>query len=475
VLPVALTVGFVVVLYFFFDSRSGNGLISVLSYFYQVVDLIFVQNNKSTYIMRALSSLSNIQISGGSTTDVCIWPNLDFKDIQFVFMLGTLAILLVPWLIILLLVALYHCCSRRGVDSSDAPDPLLDRPRARRVSLGNFLPTLLSLFNFSYASFTRGAFTLLQCVSIPGLSGLFLFGDASVPCFSEFQKPLFAVVIFAALFPLLLFTWIGTHRGKDLSESPTRSASYLVCFLSSLVFLFRPFFLFFCLCSSLLFRSFLPFLCVLFRFLSSLIIVSFVSFLLQMLTNAFRPEMAFWGCVLLFKRFVLLLLYTFVPTLFLRQLVLTFVFFVFACAYPLFQPFRERAIYYLHLLCSALLVIFSVLNLPAASFLSQSISPNATFSEYFSRFNVIQEILLPLPLVIGVLLFVHDKMRKRCPPNGCCGNGGRTQKEADSDVVDPDSSTYQYADIATPPPHSRFSSEFQVQLRKQPSHVVDDF
>jgi hypothetical protein len=206
-------------LYFFFASRSGNGLVAVLSFFYQVVDLIFVQNNKSSIVLHTLSSLSNLRMSGGTsaTAYLCIWHNLDFKDVQFIFMLGTLISLVVPWLTILFLIPLYRCCSRRcrsaGSSFFTSQESLIENQGANRAVLGRFWATL-------------------QCVSIPGLKGLFLFGDASVECFSDWQKPVFGVVVVAAVFPVFLFVWVWRHRGEDLSESPTRSFTYQVCVLN---------------------------------------------------------------------------------------------------------------------------------------------------------------------------------------------------------------------------------------------------
>jgi hypothetical protein len=240
VIPSALLLGFIVFLYFFFSSNSDNGLVAVLSYFYQMVDLLFVQNSRNVILLHILSSLSNIQIgsaagsSSSSRYSVCLAPGFDFKDVQFFKMAGTLTALAVPWFLVWVGVHWYRCCRRRCRPAGEAfftsEEQVNELFSLRNVSTGRFAAVLLNIFLFSYASITRATFTLLQCVTIPGLDGgFFLFGDATVSCYSDWQRPLFALIVFAALVPVLLFFFVWSQRSKDLSNYPACASVFMVC------------------------------------------------------------------------------------------------------------------------------------------------------------------------------------------------------------------------------------------------------
>jgi hypothetical protein len=142
--------------------------------------------------------------------------------------------------------------------------------------------------------------------------------------------------------------------------------------------------------------------------------------------------------------------------------VLSLVCFSFLLVYPYFQPFREQSIYSLHLFCSALLIVFGIINVPSASLLTKSVSPNEQLSSLFDSFEILQGVLLPLPLVVGVVLFVHSKMQKMkknndnddglsqssnegcCSRCSCCSSSSSASSSSSSDnhyndLVDPES------------------------------------
>jgi hypothetical protein len=105
-----------------------------------------------------------------------------------------------------------------------------------------------------------------------------------------------------------------------------------------------------------------------------------------------------------------------------------------------------------------LLIVFGIINVPSASLLTKSVSPNEQLSSLFDSFEILQGALLPLPLLVGIVLFIRSKWQKRNEngDNGsadegccarfssCCSSASASSSLASSDnhyndLVDPES------------------------------------
>ena len=256
-IPMSLLVGTCLFLYWYATASQSDGLLAVMAYFYQVVDLLFVQTTASREFSTAITHLFDLRLSGSG---ICLFPGLDAVSIQ-VLPLATPLFILLP---MILAVTLYHftctrpcfietcerlqpcvrCCDkpasgvepsrlrrlRNTVDDSSRESSLLsptsvgetsvgDLARVSRSPPASFLVVIINVALYAYSTFVQTTFSLLQCVPVAGESNPsgYIFLAAEVACYQWWQAVLFLFMALLIVFPISILWWI---RRASLQRSP---------------------------------------------------------------------------------------------------------------------------------------------------------------------------------------------------------------------------------------------------------------
>jgi hypothetical protein len=256
----------------------------------------------------------------------------------------------------------------------------------------------------------KNVFALLHCVPVAGNADAtvpaaaagptYLFAAAEVECYQPWQTGLFVVMglLIALPIALLLWTWRAHSRltaaaadsgggggGRSSSRVGASSAPLLMQSVQSL----EP-------------SSVAP----------ARAGAGCMGAALEVLCSPYRAEASYWSSVLLLQRLALIAVNTFLVVPNTRQISLLVVLTGFVLVHVYRQPFRRAASNFYATLCATLLVVIGVLNLPVAALATGAYQPNDTMQKAFRNALIAEAVLLPVPLLVGAVLFARYRWRR---------------------------------------------------------------
>ena len=409
------------------SDMSQSGYFQIFMYFIQTSALLKVQivvnDNDEVYqqVYRPQDLLPDFLIDGVKeifSFDIsilqgrtCFLPDLDVvkkTGIKLLFVGYCFGLTFVMYILS------FGCCVFLPVKKRPKFGPLSNTAR--------LLLTITSLFLYTYQSISEDAFLLLNCKQVDNENVLFY--DGTVKCLQDWQYAvIFLVVVFVIpFFIVLLF-------GPKLLDQKKIG---LIFFFTACIF---PLFLA------------IPVVLIYFGVIRkskksdtriddeqrSVVEEENSNFccgsvdhireeLVDLLSGPYRDDIFKGVCyegVLNFRRMVMVVLFTFITDILLKQMALAFTCFVILLIHIKAQPFKQKFSNYMETIALSLLLIISGTNLVKASFYDSQTVPRGTNYLVVVVYEWIEAIclgILPLCIIFFIILAMVIKKGSKC----CC-------------------------------------------------------
>ena len=286
------------------------------------------------------------------------------------------------------------------------------RPRIGVFSMSErMLTTFVMLFLYTYQEIAENALLLLNCTKVDGIS--VLFHDGNVTCLQSWQ---YGVIVMVGVFVLPFFTVL--LFGPRLLEAGRIS---LIAFCLSLVFplfLTVPMIIYFVQ----LYRGGTPSVSKPNRHRNEEKTIccgenetSIAETLVGVITGSYRTDIlggVCWEGVINFRRMVLVLLFTFVNDVLLKQIFLSLGCFLILLVHLRAMPFKQRYSNVFESVSLSMLIVISATNLVKAAFYYTQTIPRGAAYFVMIVFEWIEALALGiLPVGIVILLILSLVVR----------------------------------------------------------------
>ena len=363
-------------------ASTDKGYQKVVFYFYQASSLLFGGTTRESNIVPFLLASFNFQVPTSPSGLGCPFPGLTVVTKELFIMSG--------FFILLLSVFLIHGFQR-----------LVSRLRRRCCpSLASHLSAVAEVVLLGYASLTTSMLKLLTVQRIEPGDELRLFYDGNIVLFTWWQCILLAFVT-AFVIPYVGLLYWGANKLN-------------VKCITAREFLFASFFP-------------LPFLLYWAIFRRKQICDNTESqeqnkeraAVMRVLYGPFRPPTdgqrgsLHWESVLISRRLILILLFTFIGDASIRLMLSTVVCLFVALHHILWNPYKDSKANKLETVSLITLVIFGLFNTVRATFITAGVRHRGPIKTYIDALNWIQVsilLVIPVVLIIAVIFAIVSQI-----------------------------------------------------------------
>ena len=389
------------------SSFSSDGFLKILFYFYQIASLLTTSSQgvrellKDTVVLPIIS-LFDFKVYPHSKWDICPFPGLTPLSKTLFQVVTVVAVYLS-----ILLIYLVHS----GLNKLRKRSPALP-------SSGPYLGAVLETVLLGYSAATGTAMRLLDCVQIQHVPRWYY--NAEITCLQWWQKAcIVAIVLY--LFPFIFALLLGSLR---LHRQQMSGKLFLLACVFPLPFLLYAFVVYLTATVA--------------RPPTSQVMTSMSSSddveedrnpsprdieesVLEVLSGPFcnqnetdqAPSKVYWESILIGRRFILILIASFVAHAFLRSVCLAVLCLAFLLHHLSQNPFVKFHANLAETVSLATLVVIAILNVGVASYYSAGIEAHGLEHKYVRGFLLAEAVLLsfiPVLTVIFLLLSLASQL-----------------------------------------------------------------
>ncbi|XP_066928893.1 uncharacterized protein [Clytia hemisphaerica] len=371
------------------NNVDEKGFIKIAFFFYQTASVIRISASaKTTYkmpaIMDILTSFFNLKldVQSSDTFDTC---PLNTDNVIAINLLKTSVLftsfgIVLVFILILSVSKKFSFCKRRESSPEKQEVTLLVKLK------GAFIQLLL----LGYASIATICLQAINCIEITGQ--LYLYVQATIPCYRSWQKVFFMVIgVWVVPFPFVIYIGCRLFQANQIDTNRLLS-----------IFIFPPL-VFWYLLKHLINRisTSSP---------ESELVQGERNYILSILNGPFRYRdgelRIIWEPVLIIRRFLLIVCCTFIisPTEKLYPMAVLLLFFLMHDLVA--QPFSQSFLNYMQYASMLLLCFLLVINQFWAFSTDVDITQNPTYHLMGKLFIILEMIILLLPIFILVVFLI---------------------------------------------------------------------
>lgn len=390
------------------NCTSSDGFLKILFYFYQIAGLLTLSSYGVSELLREsivlpVINLLDFKMYPNANWNICPFPGITpLKKTLF-----QLAIVATTFLSILFIYLLHSGLNKL-------------RKRAPVVSPnGPYLAAILETVLLGYSAATGTAMKLLDCTKIQHV--LRWYYNAEVTCFQWWQTASIAAIILY-LFPFIFMLYVGSLR---LHQRKISAKIFLLACVFPLPYLLIVFAVYINEALTRPYRSQ--------EMSSELLSVdheedtnkpsasSIEASVLEVLSAPFckpeqddqSPSKIYWESIMIGRRFILILIGSFVAHAFLRSVCLAILCLVFLLHHLSQKPFVKFHANLAETVSLATLVVIAILNVGVASYHSAGVEAQGVQQQYVRGFLLTQAVLLgllPFVFIIFVCLSLASQL-----------------------------------------------------------------
>ena len=384
------------------SSFSSHGFLKILFYFYQIAGLLTASSYGVSNLLRDRIVLPVINL-----LDFKLYPYSDWNICPFPgFTPLTKTLFQIVVVVVMLLSILFIYFLHVGLNKLRKRVPVLPPS-------GPYLGAILETVLLGYSALTGTAMRLLDCVKIQHVSRWYY--NAEITCLQWWQKASIVVIILY-LFPFIFMLCVGTLR---LHQRQISAKKFLLACVLPLPYLLHVFVTYikkaFTRPHKFLEMTSKPSSADLKEDRNKTSPCTIEASVLEVLSAPFchqnqddqSPGKIYWESILIGRRFILILISSFVAHAFLRSVCLAILCLIFLLHHLSQKPFVKFRANLVETVSLATLVVIAILNVGVASYFSAGIEASGVEQQYVRGFLLTEAILLGfIPLVFVIFVFL---------------------------------------------------------------------
>ena len=384
------------------NNTDSDGYLKILFYFYQIAGLLTVPSYGVSKLLRdsivlPVINLLDFKLYPYSDWSICLFPG-------FTSLTKTLFQIVIVKAIFLSILFIYFL--HIGLNKLRKRVPVLPPS-------GPYLGAILETMLLGYSALTGTAMRLLDCVKIQHVSRWYY--NAEITCLQWWQKASIVVIILY-LFPFIFMLYVGTLR---LHQRLISVKKFLLACNLPLPYLLHVFVVYIKRALTrphkFLEMTSKPSSADLEENSNNSSPCTIEASVLEVLSAPFchqnqndqSPGKIYWESILIGRRFILILIGSFVAHAFLRSVCLAILCLIFLLHHLSQMPFVKFRANLAETVSLATLVIIAILNVGVASYYSAGIEASGVEQQYVRGFLLTEAVLLGfVPFVFVIFIFL---------------------------------------------------------------------